>query len=69
MPSYLPDVEGVRGQSFVGLAGMWAAKSGPMNIPNVLLTVMTVLVSATALAMKAEMNDEVIAFLKEQGAP
>lgn len=30
---------------------MWRAKSGPMNIPNVLLTVMTVLVSATALAI------------------
>lgn len=34
-----------------GGAGMGPAKSGGMNIPNVLLTVMTVLVSATALAM------------------
>ena len=37
------------GDSFAAGAGMWDAKFVRMNIPNVLLTVMTVLVSAAAL--------------------
>lgn len=48
---------------------MWNAKSMRMNIPNVLLTVMTVLVSATALAILFAEYQPALRELKSKAQP